>query len=98
MLGSQRNPSVTDPADPFEAFHGKPMFSGAGAAGTYLGRIVVELWEFPPSSVGLTMQQRDANGLALLIEPASAGSAERDELLERVASSLPLVSDRTKSV
>ncbi|MGH2411439.1 MAG: hypothetical protein ACRDFX_11265 [Chloroflexota bacterium] len=76
--------------DPFSGYHGRPLFSGPGSTGAYVGRVVIELWETAESGGPAGQQARDARGLALVIEPAAGGRAYEKELISRVAACLPV--------
>lgn len=69
---------------------GEPSFSSSSQA-TYLGRVVVELWNDPvAATANLSGVERDAAGIAVLIEPAGNGPIRSEELLRRVVAGLPL--------
>jgi len=65
--------------DPFAGFSGKPMFSGGGPTATYVGRVVIELWESP----NMTDEQ------TMAITTDTTGSVDWKTLLQRVAAALP---------
>jgi hypothetical protein len=75
--------------DPFQGKHGKPIISGSGPNSRYIGRVVIELWESPetPASA-ITPAAIDACHLGLLIDPA--GKVNGNELMQRIASALPV--------
>jgi hypothetical protein len=76
-------------ADPFQSYHGKPMISGSGSGSRYIGRVVIELWESPDTTTSATSPAAvDASHLGLLIDPV--GQVNGNDLMQRVASALPL--------
>lgn len=75
-------------AAPFGQYRQEAVFSDGGPQSIYLGRVVVELWNSPANSRGLSPEQLDAAGLAVVLEPTGeVGDSQR--LLQRVMAALP---------
>lgn len=70
-------------SDPFAGHHQEAVYSTGSPGATYLGRVVIELWNSPTSLRKLSPVQRDTAGMTLYVEPTEqAGDA--DSLLKRV--------------
>lgn len=78
------NASVVPADDPLAAHHKKPVISSGGPNATYLGRIVIELWDTPEA-------RDDADRIALT---SDASDGKHADLLSRIVTALPLVAQR----
>jgi hypothetical protein len=76
--------SVESADDPLAAYHLKPVISSGGPNATYLGRIVIELWDTPEA-------RDDAYRIAMTSEEVDGKHAD---LLARLAAALPTVIQR----
>jgi len=65
------------------------MISHPSQRGSFLGRVVIELWDQGGDSSTRTCSQRDAAGLVLVVDPAK-DAVPAPELLNRIVASLPL--------
>jgi hypothetical protein len=69
-------------AGPLANWEGKPFVGRADSDKTYVGRIIVELYEGPHIT-------SDANGLVLNVSPAIDSTITHEALLKRVAAAFP---------
>lgn len=64
--------------DPLHGYHGKPIVSDAVPGESYVGRVIVELWDVPGRG--------DESNLAISVD---AVDRDQPQLLQRVAAALP---------
>lgn len=74
------NEEISRADDPLAAYQGKPVIS-QGSGGTYVGRVVLELWDASDGTGD------DAGGLAIT---SDAADGDHSSLLNRVTSALPV--------
>lgn len=75
---SEWQQQVSSVDDPLEGYHKKPIISRGGPNATYLGRVVIELWDDASSP-------DDAAKIAMAVDAVGGDHAT---FLERVASAL----------
>lgn len=71
-------------ADPLAPFHRKPVMSSGGPNASYLGRVVIEMWDFPEA-------RDDSDRIAV---SSDAMDDKHADLLARVAKALPSIVQR----
>lgn len=76
--------SVGHVNDPLAAFHKKPIISSGGTDATYVGRIVIEMWDTPEA-------RDDADRIAIT---SDAVDGKHADLLVRLAKALPSIVQR----
>ena len=79
---------ITEVNDPLANYQGQPIISRGSPTSTYLGRVVLELWQEGSTS-------NDADGLAVT---ADAVNENHNGLLQRVAAALPIRVSRMKAL